>query len=55
MDWMYILAARAAPGLAGALVTVGVAENHAEVIALGGALGVASAIEIVLRMMRGRK
>jgi len=55
MDWLYVTAARIAPALASGLVVGGVAQSHAEVIALGAATAAAVVIEWLLRLRRVNK
>jgi len=45
MEVLHIIAVRAAPALASGLITVGVASDHAEVIALGVVTAMAVLIE----------
>lgn len=45
MDILHIIAVRAAPAISSGLIAVGVAQNHAEVIAIGVATAVAVIIE----------
>lgn len=55
MERLYITAARLAPALASGLVVAGVAENHAEVIALGLVTAVAALVEYVWRLKNPTK
>lgn len=55
MDALHIMAVRLAPVLASGLVSIGVANNHAEVIALGVATGIAVAVEGFVKWRKQRK
>lgn len=45
MDILHIIAVRVAPAIASGLIAIGVAQNHAEIIAIGAATTVAVVIE----------
>lgn len=57
MDFLYIIAARAAPAIAGAVTALGIASEHSEVIAIGLATAVAAGLELVVRLykQKGKK
>lgn len=55
MDALHIIAVRLAPALASGLVSVGVATNHAEIIALGAVTTVAVAIEAAVKWFNKKK
>lgn len=54
MDWAYQIAVRTAPAISSGLVSLGVASNHAEAIALGVALGAVSFIELGIKWYNKR-
>lgn len=52
MDLLHIVAVRVAPALASGLIALGIAENHAEVIALGIATAIAVAGEGAFKLAK---
>lgn len=55
MEALHIIAVRLAPALASGLVSVGVATNHAEVIAIGALTAVAVAVEAIAKWRNKKK
>lgn len=55
MEALHIMAVRLAPALASGLISIGVAQNHAEIIALGALTAVAVAAEAVLKWRKAKK
>lgn len=54
MEALHILAVRIAPALASGLVAIGVAQGHAEVIALGAATAIAVGIEMLVKLRKAK-
>lgn len=54
MEWLHVVAVRLAPALASGLMSVGVATDHAEIIALGAVTALAVAIEMLAKLRKAK-
>lgn len=55
MEALHIVAVRLAPALASGLISLGVAQNHAELIAIGALTAVAVGVEAIVKWRNKKK